>query len=84
MIAAFAPRVAVVNSAPLIFPGEQVAPRRETCLLANLNAFVFDYVARQNVGSVHLNFFIVERLPTLPPGTYADKCPWSKRELLEH
>ena len=33
---------------------------------------------------MHMNFFIVEQLPTLPPDTYADKCPWSKKETLEH
>ncbi|MCZ7649527.1 MAG: N-6 DNA methylase [Planctomycetota bacterium] len=84
MIAAFLPSVAVVNSAPLIFVGPEIGTRREACLLANLNAFAFDFVARQKVGSVHLNFFIVEQLPTLPPGIYADKCPWAKRETLEH
>jgi hypothetical protein len=84
MIASFLPWVAVVNSAPLIFPGENIEPRLETCLLGNLNAFVFDYVARQKVGSVHLNFFIVEQLPTLRPDIFADKCPWSKKETLEH
>ncbi len=84
MIASFLPWVAVVNSAPLMFSGENVDPRGECCLLANLNSSVFDYVARQKVGSVHLNFFIVEQLPALPPDTYADKCPWSKKETLEH
>lgn len=82
MIAAFLPWVAVVNSAPLMFPGPDIEPRRECCLLANLNSFVYDYVARQKVGSVHLNFFIVEQLPTLPPDAYDGKCPWSKRESL--
>jgi len=54
------------------------------CLLANLNAFAYDYCTRQKIGGVTLNFFIVEQLPTLPPETYADKCPWSKKETLEH
>ena len=84
MIASFLPWVAVVNSAPLLFPGENIRSRTECCLLANLNSSVFDYVARQKVGSVHLNFFIVEQLPTLAPDTYADRCPWSKKETLEH
>ncbi len=84
MIAAFTPWVAMVNSAPIVFVDKNIRPRRETCLLGNLNSFVFDFVARQKVGSVHLNFFIVEQLPTLPPDTYADKCPWSKKETLEH
>lgn len=84
MIAAFVPWVALVNSAPIMFVDPAVQPRREACLLANLNALVFDFVARQKVGSVHLNYFIVEQLSTLPPDIYADKCPWSKRETLEH
>lgn len=84
MIGAFLPRVAVVNSAPLMFVGEAIEPRRQCCLLANLNSFAFDFVARQKVGGVHLNFFIVEQLPAFAPDAYADKCPWSKRETLEH
>ncbi len=83
MIAAFLPWVAVVNSAPLMLPGESITPRLEACLLANQNSYVFDFVARQKVGSVHLNFFIVEQLPTLPPAVYGEKCPWSKKETLE-
>jgi hypothetical protein len=84
MISSFLPWVAIVNSAPLLFPGAEIEPRREGCLLANLNSLVYDFIARQKVGGVHLNFFIVEQLPTLPPETYAEKCPWSKHETLEH
>jgi hypothetical protein len=83
MIAAVLPYVAVLNSAPLLILRDDMAARTTTCLLANLNSFVYDYVARQKVGNVHLNFFIVEQLPTLPPDTYNDKCAWSKRETLE-
>jgi hypothetical protein len=75
MIAAFIPQAGTVNSAPLILTKE--SPRRQCCLLANLNSFAYDFIARQKVGGIHLNFFIVEQLPTFPPDTYADKCPWS-------
>lgn len=83
MIASFIPRVGVVNSAPLILTPQTMNPRLECCLLANLNSIVYDFVARQKVGSVHLNFFIVEQLPTLPPDAYADPCPWSPKHTLE-
>lgn len=83
MIACFLPRAAVVNSAPLVLTAPGLSQRRAACLLASYNSFAYDFVARQKVGSVHLNFFIVEQLPTLPPDTYEDKCPWSKRETLE-
>jgi len=42
-----------------------------------------DFVARQKVGGVHLNFFIVEQLPIFPPDFYQEKCPWNPRQSLE-
>ena len=83
MIAAMIPHVAVANSAPLMLTGEDIGPRQTSCLLANLNGFVLDFIARQKVGGVHLNFFIVEQLPIFTPDRYAEKCPWDKRTTLE-
>src|ERR1700730_3987874 len=37
-------------------------------LLANLKSFVLDFVARQKIQGNHLNFYIVEQLPTVPEG----------------
>ncbi len=82
MIAAFIPRSAVTNKFVLILVS--VEARRQACLLGNINSFVFDYVTRQKIGAITLNFFIVEQLPTLPPDAYADRCPWSRNEPLEH
>ena len=82
MIASFVPLSAVTNKFVLLLT--RVSPRSQCCLLANFNAFVFDYITRQKIGGITLNFFIVEQLPTLPPDTYTDKCPWSKKETLEH
>jgi hypothetical protein len=83
MIAAMIPRVAVANSAPLMVTGEEIAPRQTCCLLANLNSLALDFIARQKVGGVHLNFFIVEQFPVFSPDRYAEKCPWDKRTTLE-
>lgn len=82
MIAAFVPLAGVVNSAPLIAT-EGVSWRRRCCLLGNLNSMAYDFVARQKVGNVHLNFFIVEQLPTFTPDVYDDPCPWDKKQTLE-
>jgi hypothetical protein len=84
MIAAILPKVAAVNSAPLAVFRPEITAILECCLLANLNALAYDYVARQKVGNQHLNYFVVYQIPTLPPDTYAGKCPWSKKETLEH
>lgn len=81
MIAASIPWSAVTNHFPLMLT--DTSPRREACLLGNLNAHILDYSCRQKIGGVTLNFFIVEQLPILPPERYADKCPWNKRVTLE-
>jgi hypothetical protein len=83
MIAAFIPTVGVINSAPLIRVGEEISPRLQSCLLANLNSFVLDYVARQKIGNVNLNFFLIEQFAMFAPDFYAEKCPWDKKLTLE-
>jgi len=81
MIAAAIPCSAVTNHFPLILTTQSA--RLEMCLLANLNSFVLDYVARQKIGAVTLNFFIVEQLPLFPTDFYSQSCPWDKKQTLE-
>ncbi len=81
MIAAAIPWSAVTNHFPLMVTN--VTPRLALCLLANLNALVLDYVARQKIGGVTLNFFIVEQFPMFSPDRYAARCPWAPRQTLE-
>jgi hypothetical protein len=40
-------------------------------LLANLNSFALDYVARLKLQGNHLTLYIVEQLPVVPPDAYA-------------
>lgn len=82
MIAALVPKVGLMNSAPFMKIADHISPRHLCCLAGNLNSFAFDFVARQKVGGLHLNFFIVEQLPTLPPDRYDDLCPWDERVKL--
>ncbi len=81
MIAAAIPWSAVTNHFPLLLT--TCDSKLEMCLLGNLNSLALDYVTRQKIGGVTLNFFIVEQLPTFPPGFYADRCPWDQRQSLE-
>ena len=81
MIAAMTPLVGLVNSAPIILTDNSAL--RECCLLGNLNSFAYDFVMRQKISNIHLNFFIVEQVPTLPPDTYAKPCPWDCGTTLE-
>lgn len=69
MICAAAPPVGFGNKAPLILHTEPTGPAR-THLLGNLNAVVFDYVARSKVHSTSVNWYIAEQFPVVPPEVY--------------
>jgi hypothetical protein len=81
MIAACAPMAGFTNH--FVIVRSELPPVRQMCLLANLNAFAYDYCTRQKIGGVTLNFFIVEQVPTLPADAYAKPCPWDHRTTLE-
>ena len=83
MVASLVPFAAYSNTLPLIVNHGDQRWRRFCCLAGNLNGYPYDFLVRQKANNAHLNFFIVEQLPTLPPEAYADKCPWSKKETLE-
>ena len=70
MIAAAVPKVGLGNTSPAIFPERCVQPRNDAMLLANLGAIVFDFVVRQKAQTTHLNWYIVEQLPVVPPARY--------------
>jgi hypothetical protein len=70
LIASAIPATAVGNTLPLLLPttdSHSYAP-----LLANLCTFVLDFVVRRKVGSRHVNWFVVEQLPVLPPARYEE------------
>ncbi|MEI9990292.1 MAG: hypothetical protein WDM86_09655 [Rhizomicrobium sp.] len=77
MIAAIIPATALGNTLPVLLPasdGDQGSYASKIALLAaNFNSFVFDFIARQKVQGQHLNWYIVEQLPTLPEAAYARK-----------
>ena len=81
-LASFIPFSGVLNTAPIILT-PSVSPRLQCCLLANFNAFVHDYVVRQKISHLHLNFFIVEQFPIFGPEFYKGKCRWGRRTTLE-
>jgi len=72
------PRSGVGNSMPLLLTQAGLA----TLLLANMCAFVFDFVVRKKIGGVNLNFYLVKQFPLLEPAFYDKPCPWSPSETL--
>ncbi|MEW6413446.1 MAG: DNA methyltransferase [Candidatus Zixiibacteriota bacterium] len=80
MIAASIPLSAVTNHFPVLLTS--AGPLSEMCLLANLNSIPLDFCARQKVGAVTLNFFIVEQLPIFSPDFYNARCRWEQSTQL--
>lgn len=70
VIAGAIPVSAVGNNFPLFFPGSDINPRQSAGLLVCLSSLVLDFVARHKVGGTHLNFFLVQQLPVLPPNSF--------------
>lgn len=71
MISAAVPRVGLGNTAPIVLSDETPPQRTQSSLLlGNFDAIVFDYIARQKAQSTHLNWYIVEQLPVVPPEQY--------------
>jgi hypothetical protein len=72
VIAAVVPRSAAANSLPLLLPaaidpaGLAAYRRLAPLLLANLNALVFDGLARGKLQGQNLNLYILEQLPVIP------------------
>jgi hypothetical protein len=82
VIASLVPRVGVGHKFPLMLPEVHGQWSKCACLLANLSAFVFDYLARQKVGGTSMTYFIMKQLPVLPPSTYEAPCPWSPEKTV--
>ncbi len=72
MIAAAIPQFGCGHTLPVILPMENRFDAVDAaCLLANLNSFGFDYIARQKVQATHLTWFIVEQLPVIVSAEFA-------------
>ncbi len=73
MIAALIPSSGVGNTLPLVLRDESeghLSASDAAIYAANMNAVVFDFVARQKIQGQHLNWYIVEQLPVVPPDRY--------------
>ena len=75
VIGSVIPRLGVGNNLPISILDQSSA--NHAALVACISSFVFDFVARFKVGGTHLNFFITEQLPALPPTTFDEKSSWN-------
>ncbi len=63
------PFAGVGHQMPLVF-FENISSIQILAFLANVNSFVFDYLARQKIGGCHLTYSILKQLPILSPQQY--------------
>ena len=62
--------MAAGNNLPIVLFDQRTPPGAIAALYANLCSIVLDFVARHKVGGTHLNYFIFQQLPVLPPSAY--------------
>ena len=60
------PRCALGNTSPIL-----PVPNDGQLFAGNFSSVAFDFIARQKTQSTHLNSFILEQLPVIPPSGYA-------------
>ena len=72
MIASIVPTRGAGNTLPLLHGShdEAMTAAMAATIVANLNAALYDYLARQKVQGQHLNWYIVEQLPVVPAAAY--------------
>ncbi len=63
------PPVAANNKFPIYNP--RCEPKLQACLLAELCSIPHDWLTRQKIGGVTLNFFLFAQLTALPPSLYS-------------
>ncbi len=74
VVASVVPRAGVGHKYSLIFT-ERPA-RDNALLLANLNSFPLDFCARQKIGGVGLDYYLMKQFPILFPESYSIAAFW--------
>ncbi|GFH37937.1 Eco57I restriction-modification methylase domain-containing protein [Streptomyces pacificus] len=80
-IPSFLPKTAVGHTYPLMFPAGPV--ELTAALVAAQSSLVFDFVARQKVGAIHMALMTWKQLPVPHPKDLASHVPFVKGRMLE-
>jgi len=80
-IPAFLPRSGVGHTFPLMLP--RVSANLAAALIAAQSSLVFDFVARQKVGGIHMSLMTWKQLPVPPPDSLDPHTPFITPRVLE-
>ncbi len=72
-VAAIIPKLPVVLSAYILKFEETHSFKEQTCFLANINSFVFDFISRRKIGGSHLSVYVFDQIPVVPPLLYSSR-----------
>ncbi len=78
LISAMVPRAGYGNTLPILQAQGDLRADGLSLLLANFCSVAFDFAARQKIQSRHLNKYILEQLPIIPPDRFETVCFGSK------
>lgn len=67
------PICGVGNNLPIWHVNPLLSPSEVAALVGILTSIPFDFSARHKVGATHLNFFIAQQLPVLPPAVFTSE-----------
>ncbi|MER6971190.1 N-6 DNA methylase [Nocardioides sp. NPDC000445] len=77
-LAGLLPRLPVGHTFPLVWA------EHGDLLLAQMNSFAFDFVARQKVGGTHLTYGVLTQLPIVPPVVLDAPAPWDDAQTISN
>lgn len=77
------PKAGVGNNLPIWYAGADVDGRHAAAFVGMLTSMIFDFSARHKVGGTHLNFFIAQQLPVLPPSDFSHDLDFITPRVLE-
>ena len=78
------PKVGVGNNLPIWYVGQHVEGKYAAAFVGMLSCLTLDFAARHKVGGTHLNFFIAQQLPVLPPSAFtSDDLAFIASRVLE-
>lgn len=72
VIASVLPRAGVGNKIPIMRFLPSLNSKYLLLLLADINSLVRDYISKQKIGGMTLNFFIYKQIPTISPKGYSE------------